>query len=83
MAQVMKFEIVWKECRGNTGEREYREFENLSLVDTLSYAVYMLLIKSTKFSENGVWILENNDFFYTTKENALKLKQIERDCPEV
>jgi hypothetical protein len=32
---------------------------------------------------NGVWILEKNDFYYTTKRKASKLKQIERDCPEV
>jgi len=32
---------------------------------------------------NHVWILEKEEFYYTTNENAQKLKQIERDCPEV
>lgn len=32
---------------------------------------------------NQVWILEKEDFYYTTRENAKQLKQIERDCPEV
>lgn len=30
---------------------------------------------------SGVWILQNEDFYYTMQSNAKKLKQIDRDCP--